>query len=208
MPKPKRTLLLFMLLAIGMMVCAQPLWARPRADEALHHDHCSCAYAAGTVQSAFSNANAVFTGTVTEMAAPNDTPAYIEWAQSLPGVEWRGFSVWRISLAVGDSWKGVTTNTVTVRTQFGVDCGYHFASGGQYLIYAQQGRDGLETNVCTRTSELAASADLTFLQTQPKLKLSWSPSQLIFPGLAVLTLLVLAMMTVRWVRREAVSFEQ
>jgi hypothetical protein len=198
------------LLALALLALARPapLSASPRADLQPDHDHCTCAQAIEPASSAFAKASAVCAGTVLETIAPNDKPPYVEWTENLPGVAWHGFSVWRVSFAVNDSWKGVTTTTVTVRTQFGVDCGYRFAVGGQYLIYARQGRDGLETNVCTRTSELAAaSTDLAFLQTQPGLHLTGSPSRFVFPVLAVLALLVLGGMALRWVRREAVSFD-
>lgn len=80
----------------------------------------------------------------------------------------------RATFLVSESWKGVSTPHVLVRT-----CGYPFTYGGQYLVYAYEGNSGLETDVCTRTEMVnLATADLNFLRNLPQVPLrlpTWLP---------------------------------
>ena len=57
--------------------------------------------------------------------------------------------------------KGALSSEVAVLTGIGRgDCGYQFQVGEKYLVYAY-GKNGLETNICTRTTNLSrADADL------------------------------------------------
>jgi hypothetical protein len=49
-------------------------------------------------------------------------------------------------------WEGGTSERVFVRTgSGGGDCGYAFALGGLYLVYAHGDRDTLNTGICMRT---------------------------------------------------------
>jgi len=144
------------------------------AESSPDHDHCECVQTISTPPTALAQSSAVFAGTAVERLRPNDCPAYVDWVNQLQNVHLRGYAVWRTSFAVSESWKGVETKMVTVRTRPGVDCGYKFIVGSQYLVYAYPGPDGWETNVCTRTRELAdAGDDLLFLRTQPRLTLGW-----------------------------------
>jgi len=112
---------------------------------------CSCA--AGTSQEEdFENAQAVFVGRVlstdTHKGALRDilgdTPSH------------RNVEFW-----VTERWKGVNENPVTVATGFGGgDCGFYFAEGERYLVYAHDGDfygTDLSTGICTRTEVLRHS---------------------------------------------------
>jgi len=72
-----------------------------------------------------------------------------------------------VTFTVSQSWKGVSSRRVTIVTgRGGGDCGFEFKSGVDYLVYAYEpGGDGCQTNICTRTKELAhAAEDLAFLR--------------------------------------------
>lgn len=64
------------------------------------------------------------------------------------------------------SWKGTVPREITITTASdSALCGYNFAVGQSYLVYAQ-GTDvrNLQTNICTRTARIAdAKADLKAL---------------------------------------------
>ncbi len=80
----------------------------------------------------------------------------------------------RVDLLVLESWKGVTTTSVTLDagSAWGM-CGYTFTLGGQYLIYASHSASGLSTNLCTRTNDLvSATTDLVYLRTLTGLALT------------------------------------
>jgi hypothetical protein len=68
-----------------------------------------------------------------------------------------------IRFTVLESFKGVSVSSVEVRTAVGgATCGYRFAGGREYLVYAAVDASGaLATSVCTRTRPVAkAQADL------------------------------------------------
>jgi len=179
------------------------------AESSPDHDHCECVQTTSTPPTALAQPSAVFAGTAVERLRPNDRPAYVDWVNQLPNVHLRGYAVWRTSFAVSESWKGAETTTVTVRTRPGVDCGFKFDVGSQYLVYAYPSRDGWETNVCTRTGEITTAAnDLAYLQTQPQLALGWPLWQPVLCGSAALGLGAGLAFGLRWLRREATLFER
>jgi hypothetical protein len=94
--------------------------------------------------------SAVFAGRVEEIR-PADGP---------PGNRAVRFSVERRG-------RGVSTDTVTIESQQqdGVNCGYTFQVGEQYIVYAIETRDGkLMTHMCAGNRRYAdAAADLAFL---------------------------------------------
>jgi hypothetical protein len=59
----------------------------------------------------------------------------------------------QVKLEVERIWKGIANKEVMVRTSTG-DCGYKFAMGEEYLVYAYD-KDILTTSACTRTKLLA-----------------------------------------------------
>ncbi|MDX6614168.1 MAG: hypothetical protein QOD75_3354 [Blastocatellia bacterium] len=71
-----------------------------------------------------------------------------------------GYSV-RVTFKVDTFWKGPLSSEVIVMTgRGGGDCGYRFAVGARYLVYAY-GSDvtNLNTNICQRTALYADAAD-------------------------------------------------
>lgn len=171
---------------------------------------CSCAMP-GTPAQAFSLSDGVFVGQVTGIGEA--VPAFIaplvyELARSVPGLQPPYGRV--ISFQVTDSWKGVTTTAVTVRTGYGdADCGYKFSVGQMYLVYAHQGgypdlnSREWSANICSRTAEIsAAAADLLYLQPLPKLTLTPAPTSLWSLACAGAALLLFAGLSgAFWLRR-------
>ena len=97
----------------------------------------------------FAKAGAVFSGTVEKME--------------------RREHEWKVTFRVLQTWKGTNAPALVVYTgSDSAGCGYSFARGQQYLVYAIVGtgaRDThLLTSLCSRTRGLAAAAeDLAFL---------------------------------------------
>ncbi len=166
---PTRLRYLFRLLAaavcLGLFASPTPAWA------------CSC-MVPPQPSLAFSQADAVFTGRVTSVVNYGQLPLAPQVLQWLNSASYYNYYN-EVTFLVSDSWKGVTTTTVVAHTgQSGGGCGYPFALGQQYVVYADNYSGmGLETNSCTRTSEAAlAAADLSYLTTLPKLTLSGTPA--------------------------------
>jgi hypothetical protein len=96
----------------------------------------------------------------------------------------------RIAFNVRDAWKGISTTAVTLRTGHGeADCGYPFAVGGNYVVYAHESDGGLATNICTRTADTSAAVDdLNYLNSLPRLTLSPAAPRLLIPLTVALVL--------------------
>jgi hypothetical protein len=71
----------------------------------------------------------------------------------------------QITFSISDVWKGQVSETFVLTTpRDSASCGYSFTLGADYLVYAYEGENGLETNLCSRTTRLAADLeDLTTL---------------------------------------------
>ena len=113
---------------------------------------CSCELPKPACQT-FWKAEAVFIGTVLSVKTSN---------KSLVSLE-----ALAIKISVDDSFRGVSSNVVELFTgNVGSSCGYRFAVGQQYLVYAYVGDTGrLTTNRCTRTRPLTQAAeDLDYLR--------------------------------------------
>ena len=95
---------------------------------------------------------AVFVGEVTEIIAPKTTSGEEAWTAE-------------VRFKVLQTWKGITTETVKVFTANRCCiCGYEFAVGERYLVYAYSSNKDLGTSFCTRTKTLSeASKDLKVL---------------------------------------------
>jgi len=167
---------LFRWLALGGLLAA--VLAGPRPAYA-----CTCGLQYGPPE-AYAREDAVFIGTVTVITDLTWVTALDRYGSVTPKYYHHLYR--RTLLMVNSAWKGVTTSTVTLRT-----CGYPFAPGTQYLIYAHQSPYGLETDVCTRTRPVTdAAADLAYLQTIPHRTLYPFPlAQVLCAGLALVMLL-------------------
>ena len=116
---------------------------------------CSCA-PPPSAKDALQSSSAVFAGKVTAIAAAGKFHR-------------------AVTFEIASTWKGTKGKTVTVVThKDGATCGYGFAKGKSYLVYAsqvkEQGKMVLKTNICTRTRLLAdAKQDLAELgKSQPE----------------------------------------
>ena len=150
------------LLLIAFMLFT-PLLAYPAPARA-----CTCG-TPGSPQEGFGRSKAVFVGTVMRVDENSMKPRHYK------------FHVKSVTFEVEESWRGVDTTHFTIQTGWGGgDCGYRFEEGKQYLVYAHQFTDiPFFTGICSRTTALAsATEDLNYLQTLPKLKLTYTPPKL------------------------------
>lgn len=119
---------------------------------------CSCMMPGPPCQE-FGEASAVFVGTVTGVVSkPLKTP---------DGDEEPGWATRTFKFTVTEAFSGVEGTTVEVSTGLGGgDCGYTFARGASYLVYASRSKDGtLGTSICSRTRPApGATEDLAFLR--------------------------------------------
>ena len=105
---------------------------------------CSC-LPPGPPAAALADATAVFAGRVTAVAVPADRS---------------GTSPLQVTFAVSRSWKGADRPTISVTTpSSSASCGVDFVDGQEYLVYARASEGVLQTNLCSRTSTLAAAGD-------------------------------------------------
>lgn len=118
------------------------LLAAPRPAHA-----CSCAAPAAPAQ-ALGRADAVFAGKVTAIETP-----------LLNRITGSG-DIHQVTFAVSEVWKGEVPQEITLSTAASsAACGYEFASGSEYLVYAGETRDGLSTGLCSRTQPLSAATE-------------------------------------------------
>ncbi|HYH86713.1 MAG TPA: carboxypeptidase regulatory-like domain-containing protein [Pyrinomonadaceae bacterium] len=122
---------------------------------------CSCAGPAQPCQ-AFGGASAVFIGTPTGMETrlmKSGDKDEFDWTPRV------------YKFTVLQPFLGVEGTEVEVATgRGGGDCGYNFARGETYLVYAYGGGGGkpFSTSICTRTRPIASAAeDLEFLRGLP-----------------------------------------
>jgi len=101
---------------------------------------CECAGVKPAPAAALEEAGAVFLGKVTEIARTKESAI--------------------VTLEVDRVWKGVKVKTVRVWAGNGFNCGFHFAVGKKYLVYAVVGPPTAEdkapfyTSSCHRTCHL------------------------------------------------------
>ncbi|MEX2437432.1 MAG: hypothetical protein WD509_02555 [Candidatus Paceibacterota bacterium] len=116
---------------------------------------CSCV-ANYSQEQAYEDAEAVFVGRVLGIQEHRNTLRQIFSNGINPSYR-------AVEFHVTDRWKGIEKNLVTVATGFGGgDCGFHFAEGEQYLVYAYDGSfhgKELETGICQRTEVLRHAED-------------------------------------------------
>ena len=111
---------------------------------------CSC-FGPPSTERALADSDAVFVGEVVKL----DRPSPFKSSASLETDTFR----------VSESWKGPEGGMLEVRTPLmGVSCGYPFKVGQEYLVYAYEGKQGIETDGCSQTKPLSeADADLEVL---------------------------------------------
>ena len=76
-----------------------------------------------------------------------------------------------VRMKVETRWKGVKgrKEVVVFTGRGGGDCGFSFAVGEKYLVYASRFNDRLSTNICQRTSNVAwAREDIAILKRKRK----------------------------------------
>jgi hypothetical protein len=167
--------------------------------------YASCAEP-GDPEAELESSDAVFTGTVVYISEANGiwidsvTRAYIALGFQ-PADFYEDLSYGRrIVFEVDRSWKGTTTSSVTIRTGYN-DMGsssYPFELGGYYLVYATHAYGDPEkyllTSRCHSTKEAPNnSEDITYLNSQPTLELSYFPAILrTMDGSHVVTVLFLS----------------
>ncbi len=80
------------------------------------------------------------------------------FAGEVTGIETEGRDL-KVEIKVEKVWKGAVTRTITVQTaRSSAACGYSFAAGKKYLIYAH-GKESLSVSLCSRTSPLESAAE-------------------------------------------------
>jgi len=104
---------------------------------------CSCV--AIDAEAAFDRSDAVFEGRVLEVE--------------------RAAGARRVTLAVVQQWKGITSERVVVETAAdSAACGVAFEADTSWLVYAERDGDRLRTGLCSRTARIEdAQADLAVL---------------------------------------------
>ena len=110
---------------------------------------CSCR-PPGSPAAALADATAVFAGRVTAISTPANSG---------------GPDPTEVTFTVARSWKGADRSTMVLRTPASsASCGVDFVQGQEYLVYARDSEGRLETNLCSRTTQLGmAGEDLAVL---------------------------------------------
>ena len=103
------------------------------------------------IESELSSSEAVFSGEVVDFEKGSSIAA--PWPTET------------VSFRVSVVWKGQERETLEVGTATqGSACGYAFEEGREYLVYADDGKQDLEVDLCSRTKPLSeAEADLEVL---------------------------------------------
>jgi len=111
---------------------------------------CSCV-ANYSQEQAFEDAEAVFVGRALDIGEHHNTLRQLFSNDVAPSYR-------TVEFHVTERWKGIEKNVVTVATGFGGgDCGFLFAEGETYLVYAHGGDfygQELATGICSRTEVL------------------------------------------------------
>ena len=115
---------------------------------------CSC-LPAPPPKEALAKADAVFSGTVESVERSSDKSTN----DGKESVHER----FKVTVRVTESWKGTNAATLVVYTELdGAMCGYDFAKGSSYLIYAHgggvSGKD-LLVSLCSRTGPLSGAKE-------------------------------------------------
>ena len=114
---------------------------------------CSCA-APGPVDEELERSAAVFRGEVKAVVDEKAGNALQSSADRIAYI-----------IKVDEIWKGIhETEVVVYSERDSASCGFNFAEGQEYLIYANQSGDELHVIICSRTADLvSAEEDLSIL---------------------------------------------
>lgn len=105
------------------------------------------------IQNAFNGSEAVFSGEVVEIKDSLTDPHNIT-----------------VKFKAVKNWKGKSGQEVTITTaKESAACGYNFAVGKTYLVYANGGKDKLMVSNCSRTSIFDKNGDVKYFK-KPKRK--------------------------------------
>ena len=127
---------------------------------------CDCGYA-GAPCKAFEKTPTVFIGRVIGISAID--------LKTASGDDYKDRLV---AFEVERSYRGLTTETAEVLSDWNSDCGYRFQEGVRYIVYAypRSPTAKLTTSICTRTRPLSeASADLEYLDKKDDPSYGFSP---------------------------------
>lgn len=104
---------------------------------------CSCAMSQPPEES-LEAADAVFAGTVTDIADPFQPGSYHSTAADR-----------HVTFNVSEVWKGPDYESIVVSTAVSsASCGYSFSEDEDYLVYARGAEDELSVSLCSRTAVL------------------------------------------------------
>ena len=109
-----------------------------------------CAYACSCMgaseQRYLASSEAVFSGEVVEV---EEGPALTDFGSSF-----------RVTLRASEVWKGPQQETLEVNTpRIGASCGYPFKEGQEYLVFADEGKQGFEVNSCGGTRRVTEAEE-------------------------------------------------
>lgn len=141
-------------IVIAFVLCTLTVGLTPHRAYA-----CSCG-PLDPPQSELEQASAVFSGKVLSFRVTGHSPGSTSTEQPMPFLD-----PTEIVLEVISTWKGIHQSQVVVHTGGGgIGCGFEFHVGQSYFVYAYGDSQGLETEHCSRTTELEnATEDLTAL---------------------------------------------
>lgn len=104
------------------------------------------------VEGAYKDSAAVFTGKVLSVEPSPGEATYVT-----------------VKFAVSKTWKGSKGKTISITTEKdSAMCGYNFAVGKQYVVYAHAGKMALSTSNCSRTASSMKNADVRYLKALAK----------------------------------------
>lgn len=110
------------------------------------------------VKAAYKNSSSVFVGKVVEITEKSDAHSVV------------------VKFKVEKSWNKKFLNEIVISTANDTAvCGYEFAVGKKYLVYANGESNNLTTNICTRTAPVESSKDTAFLNKIKKPKIKRAP---------------------------------
>ena len=113
---------------------------------------CACSCALGTLDEYTSDADAIFIGTVREI----EPPWYPPWSQVRSSGD-----LMTAHIKVTEVYKGagVSTWTSVVTEVSGASCGFEFAEGHRYLVFAREHEGSLRTSLCAGNRDLAVEGN-------------------------------------------------
>ncbi len=136
----KKTIVILFVLSLFLFASAENSYA------------CSCVFSKEAVKkqvkNAFQGSTAIFEAEVLEVRESTEN-------------DFRLF----VKVRISKSWKGEKTDEIIITTPSqGSLCGYDFAVGKSYLVYANGTGDQLSVFLCSRTTDLLNNGDVKYLR--------------------------------------------